>query len=106
MAGNAKVLLLAAALALTACDRQSAQSAQSPSADARPVRVSASTFAVARLAADRAALDDAHARCKARAANATPELCAAAAEATRRRFTGSSRAYEPTPVNPFPSKPH
>lgn len=103
MAGNAKLVWLAAAVALTGCGRQPAKS---PSTEARPpAHVAAPSVNVARLAADRPALDDAHARCKARAADATPELCAAAAEATRRRFTGSSRAYEPTSVNPFPSKP-
>ena len=100
---NSKIVWLTAALALAACDRRPAQS---PSADAQPAaHVAAPSVDVDRLAADRAALDDAHARCKARAPDATPELCAAAAEATRRRFTGSARAYAPAPVDAFPSGP-
>ncbi|CAN7491755.1 hypothetical protein LJR225_003449 [Phenylobacterium sp. LjRoot225] len=103
MSVNTKIVWLAVALALTACNRQPAQA---PSADAQPAaHVAPPSVDVTRLAADRAALDDAHARCKAREADATPELCAAAAEATRRRFTGSAPAYAPTPVDAFPSQP-
>lgn len=93
MPASAKFLWLAAALALGACDRRPAEHANSVGAMPAPSAVS--TTDVARLAADRVALDDAHARCKARAAGATPELCAAAAEATRRRFSGSASAYVP-----------
>jgi len=100
---NTKLLWLAAALALAACDQRPAAR---PGAETQPpAHVAVPTVDVARLAADRAALDDAHARCKARAADATPELCAAAAEATRRRFSSSARAYAPAPVEPFPSEP-
>ncbi|WP_332767823.1 hypothetical protein [Phenylobacterium sp.] len=90
---NTKLLWLAAALALAACD-------QRPAETRPPAHVAAPTIDVARLAADRAALDDAHARCKARAADATPELCAAAAEATRRRFSGSASVNVPAPAAP------
>lgn len=100
---STKLLWLAAALALAACDQRPAAT---PGAEMRaPAHVAAPTVDVARLAVDRAALDDAHARCKARAADATPELCAAAAEATRRRFSGSARPYAPAPVDPFPAEP-
>lgn len=102
MALNPTLLWLSVALALAACNRQTVDP---HGAEARaPAHVAASSVDVARLTADRAALDEAHARCKARSADATPELCAAAAEATRRRFSGSTGAYVPAPVEPFPSE--
>lgn len=86
-----------AAFALTACDRRPTEA---PSAETRPAaQVAGPSVEVARLAADRVALDEAHARCKARATVATPELCAAAAEATRRRFSGSASVYVPAAPN-------
>lgn len=102
---SAKVVYLGVlvAVALSACDRRPADV---PGTKAAPrTAIVAPPIDVARLAADRAALDDAHARCKARAPDATPELCAAAAEATRRRFSGKARTYAPAPVQPFPSEP-
>lgn len=104
MSVNTTIVWLTAALALAACDRRPARS---PSVDTQPAaHVATPSVDVERLAADRAALDDAHARCKARAADATPEFCAAAAKATRRRFTGSAHAYAPAQVEAFPSGPH
>jgi hypothetical protein len=104
MAMNAKSLGLAAALVLAACDRQPTERANTVSAMPAPSAISTSD--VAHLAADRAALDQAHARCKARAPGATPDLCAAAAEATRRRFSGSASAYVPAAAaaNPHVAK--
>lgn len=101
MAVNTKLIWLSAALALAACDRRPPEA---PGAETRPAtQVAGPSFDVARLAADRGALDEAHARCKARAADATPELCAAAAEATRRRFSGSASVYVPASAGPNPS---
>ena len=60
-----------------------------------------SSAMVDELAANPAALDDAHRRCKARAPDATPELCAAAAEATRQRFLAPADAYVPPTVHPL-----
>lgn len=98
MAVNARLIWVCAALALAGCDQRPAET---PVSEARPAaQIVGSSADVARLAADRAALDDAHARCKARAADATPELCAAAAEATRRRFSGSASVYVPAPAAP------
>lgn len=95
---NATLMWVCAALALAACDQRPAEA---PSAERRPaVQAAGPSAEVARLAADRVALDEAHARCKARAADATPELCAAAAEATRRRFSGSASVYVPAPAAP------
>jgi conjugative transfer region protein TrbK len=102
---SAKLIYLGAlvAVALTACDRRPAEV---PAAATPPRTASVvPSVDVARLTADRRALDDAHARCKARAPDATPKLCAAAAEATRRRFLGKARTYAPAPVQPFPSEP-
>jgi hypothetical protein len=104
MAWNSRLLWLTAALTLTACNQRPAETAGT--AAPPPAHIAAPSADVERLAADRAALDDAHARCKARAADATPELCAAAAKATRRRFAGSAGAYAPAPVDAFPSGPH
>lgn len=98
---NAKLIGLSVLLALGACERGPAET---PRVGPPPARVTGSSADVARLAADRAALDDAHARCKARAADAKPELCAAAAEATRRRFSAPASPYAPGPVEPFPSE--
>ncbi len=98
MAVITRFIWVCAALALAACDRRPAEA---PITETRPAaHVVGPSVDVARLAADRGALDDAHARCKARAADATPELCAAAAEATRRRFSGSASAYVPAPAAP------
>ncbi len=81
-----KALAIAVALVgLAGCDAPKPPPADT--VDLRPARPSAGE--VQRLAADRAALDDAHRRCKARDVTATPELCAAAAQATRRRFSGT-----------------
>ncbi len=57
------------------------------------------------LAADRAHLDQVRAACKADAPEATPELCEAVAEATRRRFRGKTDGYRPRNVDPFPTAP-
>lgn len=98
---NAKLIGLSVLFALGACDRRPAEM---PRLGPPPARVTGPSADLARLSADRPALDDAHARCKARAADATPELCAAAAEATRRRFSGPASRYAPGPVEPFPSE--
>jgi hypothetical protein len=87
-----------AALALTACDRRPSEAPNAETSSA--AQAAGPSVDVAHLAADRVALDLAHARCKARAADATPELCAAAAEATRRRFSGSASVYVPAPATP------
>lgn len=98
MAVNTRLIWLSSALALAACDQRPAEA---PTAETRPAaQVAGHSADVARLAADRGALDDVHARCKARAADATPELCAAAAEATRRRFSDSASVYVPAPAAP------
>lgn len=81
-----RALAVTVVLLLAGCDAPKPPPAAT--VDLRSARPSASE--VERLAADRAALDDAHRRCKARDATATLELCAAAAQATRRRFSGAS----------------
>ncbi len=81
-----RALALAIVLAgLAGCDAPKPPAIET--VDLRPAKPSARD--VERLATDRTALDDAHRRCKARDATATPELCAAAAQATRRRFSGA-----------------
>ncbi|MDP3746666.1 MAG: hypothetical protein Q8Q88_06405 [Phenylobacterium sp.] len=90
-------LILAGALAAAACDRRPVAPADRPAEV--PRRAAAPSALVARLAADRAALEAARATCRAQAAQATPELCAAVAEATRRRFLGKTQPYAPAPVD-------
>jgi hypothetical protein len=94
-----KLAVLSVLLVLAACDRRGSVPAQfSAPAPARSAEV-------ARLVADPAALDDAHRRCKLKAAVATPEFCAAAAEATRQRFLARGSPYAPSPVRPFAEAP-
>lgn len=57
------------------------------------------------LASDRERLDAVRAACKADAADTTPALCEAAAEATRRRFRGDADSYRPREVSAFPTEP-
>lgn len=100
-------ILAAALVALAGCDK-TPQSVTPPTTEApRVVDRSTNGFeatAVA-LAADRARLDQVRAACKADAPEATPDLCEAAAEATRRRFRRHAGNYRPRAVDPFPAAP-
>lgn len=87
------------ALALAGCVRH--RDGEARALAIPPVRAAATPSDVDYLAAHPAILADVHRRCKARTMDATPELCAAAAEATRRRFLRVSGSYAPQPVRPF-----
>lgn len=93
------VIGLTLVLALTGCGRSgpSANSAGAPAGPASPPDVQV-------LASQPAKLDEVHHRCKAHTPDATPELCAKAAEATRLRFLEPSGAYAPAPVQPFANR--
>lgn len=86
-------------LVLAACGRPGRHD------DAAPLVASASGSAqplgAEYLAAHPAILADVQRRCKARMMDVTPDLCAAAAEATRLRFLAPSGAYAPETVQPF-----
>lgn len=100
-------ILAAALVALAGCDK-TPQSVTPPTTEApRVVDRSTDGFeaTAAALAADRARLDRVRAACKADTSEATPELCEAAAEATRRRFRGHADSYRPRDVDPFPTAP-
>jgi hypothetical protein len=93
------VVSVALVLALAACGRpgRHADAAAPVAAPAGPDQSAGSEY----LAAHPAILADVHRRCKARMMDVTPDLCAAAAEATRLRFLAPSGAYAPQPVQPF-----
>lgn len=100
-------IMAAALVALPGCD-QTQQSGTSSAPDAPLIvdrRDTAFETTAALLAADRARLDQVRAACKANAPEATPDLCEAAAEATRRRFRGEGNSYRPRNVDPFPTTP-
>jgi hypothetical protein len=100
-------ILAAALVALPGCDKT--PQSVTPTTTEAPRIVDRSTdgfeATVAALAADRARLDQVRAACKADAPEATPDLCEAAAEATRRRFRGRTDNYRPRTVDPFPTAP-
>ncbi len=94
-------IIAAALVALPGCDR-TPQSGTSYASEAPLIvdrRYTAFETMAAALAADRARLDQVHAACKADAPEATPDLCEAAAEATRRRFRGAGDSYRPRNVD-------
>lgn len=100
-------ILVTALVALAGCDK-TPQSVTPTTAEApRVVDRSDASFetTAAALAADRAHLDQVRAACKADAPEATPDLCEAATEATRRRFRGKTDSYRPRNVDPFPAAP-
>lgn len=82
-------------LALAACER-----APEP---APPPPIELAGDLASQLAADPERLKAAREGCRTDAPGATETLCAAAAEATRRRFRGEAGSYRPAPVDPFPA---
>ena len=93
------LLVLPLILALAGCDRRQVREADAPAST--PPKLAVAPAVVDDLVAHPLILADVHRRCKARAPDAPPELCAAAAEATRRRFMAPSAGYAPAPVHPF-----
>jgi len=93
---------LGLALALAGCGRP--REGEVHALAMPPVRPAAAPSGVDYLAAHPAVLADVHRRCKARMMDRAPDLCAAAAEATRRRFLRLSGSYAPEPVRPFADK--
>jgi hypothetical protein len=96
------IAVFAAVSCLAGCGRHGADGG-APVATPSAAPVSAAL--VDRLAGDRTALDAALSQCKAKTAEATPSLCAAAAEAERRRFKAGSSVYRPQSVQLFRSTP-
>lgn len=98
-----------ALIAMTGCDRAAPTGATDDRAIIPPAVMDRGSpdfeAAAATLAADRERLDAVRAACKADAPDATPALCEAAAEATRRRFRGSADSYRPHEVSAFPTEP-
>lgn len=95
---NRSLLGLGLALALAGCGRP--HSGEVHTVAMPPIRPAVPS-GVDYLAAHPAILANLHQRCKARMMDVTPDLCAAAAEATRRRFLRLSGSYAPKPVRPF-----
>jgi hypothetical protein len=96
-------------LVLTGCDSSPSVPMTRDSEMGRPAVIDRGSSAfeamATELAADRERLDAVRAACKADAADATPALCEAAAEATRRRFRGTADSYRPREVSAFPTEP-
>lgn len=86
---------LAGVLALAACER-----APEPAA---PPPIELTDDLAGQLAADPDRLKAVREGCRTDAPGATETQCAAAAEATRRRFRGDAGPYRPAPVDPFPT---
>jgi hypothetical protein len=100
-------IMAAALVALAGCDK-TPQSVTPPTTEPpRVVDRSTDEFeaTATALATDRARLDQVRAACKADAPEATPDLCEAAAGATRRRFRGKTDSYRPRNADPFPTAP-
>ena len=100
-----RAALLAAAVALAGCDRAQPPMAPEPQRESPRPAIVAPTADVEALAADPQRLKAVRAACKADPSESLSPLCQAAAEATRRRFLGKSRAYEARPVEPFAAEP-
>lgn len=95
---RAAFAIFATVLALAGCDRGH----RAPELPAlAPSAASAAPPNVDYLVSHPKVLANLHRRCKARAADATPDLCAVAAEATRKRFLAPGPDYAPKPVQPF-----
>ena len=100
-------IMAAALVALAGCDK--APQSVTPTAPEMPRTVDRNDTGfeatAAELAGDRDRLDQVRVACKTDAPEATPQLCEAAAEATRRRFRGHTDSYRPRNVDPFPTAP-